>query len=485
MNILTVDVGTSSMRAVVMDGDGQMLCRRQETYCPRYMPGGRVEQPASDWEQTLISLCRSSAAVCRVDAIALSAQRSSVIPLDAQGQALRFAVMWQDTRTEAVCRALEPCSDEIFRRCGARPNTVYSGAKMAWLRQQEPELYRRAYKLAVIPDYLIHRMTGEFKTDHSYGSRSLLMNLRTRCWDPELLAMFGLEEEKLCELVAPGSVAGYVTAEFAALTGLRSGIPVVSSGGDQQCGALGQGLLGSGVASMNLGTGAFLLTTIPALPEELQPDVVWGAAALPGQYMIESSALCCGDGIRRVEEMLFGALTMEQLDEELEKSPAGANGVLCLPCFQGRSAPQWDPEVRGSYHGLSLATQANDILRATVEGICWEMSEQLQRMRCHTRIERLLVSGGLIKSAALSRMLTDFCNVRVERSSDGEATLRGAWMNASVALGLYTDLEQAWGCFAENRAVLMPAKETAVLYARLSRQLNELNSRLNGKGEKA
>lgn len=246
MHILTVDVGTSSMRGIVFTREGRALFSGQRAYQPLYLQNGWVEQEPADWESALFALLSQAAEAAGaggwgLDAIALTSQRSSIIPVDKDMRPLCNAIMWQDKRVEPLCRELERENNWVFKRCGSRVNPVFSGTKMAWLRRERPDLYKKAYKLLAVPDYLLWLLTGRLATDHTYGSRSLLMNLRTRQWDRDLLALFGVGEEKLCPLIEPGSVCGILTKEAAARTGLSQGLPVVTAGGDQQCGAIGQG----------------------------------------------------------------------------------------------------------------------------------------------------------------------------------------------------------------------------------------------------
>ena len=244
MNFLILDVGTSSMRGILFREDGTMLHTVQKEYQVITLEHGWVEQNPLDFKDSMTQIVKESAEFAAqeeesIDVVALTSQRSSVIPVDREGNHLGNAQMWQDKRTVPLCQAMEEHHREIFQLCGSRVNPVFSGAKMKWMRQNQPDLYEKAYKLTVIPDYLVYHMTGNFYTDYTYGSRSLLMNLKTCRWDPRLLELFEVDEEKLCELKAPGSILGYTTKEFAEQTGLKEGVPVISAGGDQQCAALG------------------------------------------------------------------------------------------------------------------------------------------------------------------------------------------------------------------------------------------------------
>lgn len=260
MNILVIDVGTSSMRGILFTHEGKFLAEKQILYNVSYLERSWVEQEASDWENALYGIMKKIAKEAdenrwMIDAITITSQRSSVIPVDQSMRPLCGAIMWQDKRTNEICVRLTPLNDKIFSLCGSRVNPVFSAGKMTWVREERPEIYNKTYKFLVIPDYLIYLMTGELYTDYTYGSRSLLMNIHNHQWDQELLDIFRVEKEKLCDLTEPGSICGRVTQEFSELTGCPQGIPVITVGGDQQCGAIGQGVVKKGVLSVTAGTG--------------------------------------------------------------------------------------------------------------------------------------------------------------------------------------------------------------------------------------
>ena len=205
MNVLVIDVGTSSMRGILYRENTDKIAYCQIKYHPRYHANGELEQAAEEFEKSCLLIIREISARAKekkkeIHAVALTAQRSSVVPVDGKGIPLMPVIMWQDTRNHDTCKELETYQSEIVKRSGARINTVFSGGKMSWLKQTRPDIYQKAEKLVNIPEYLIHLMTGEYVTDHTYGSRSNLMNLETCCWDSVLLDIFGIDRKKLCRL---------------------------------------------------------------------------------------------------------------------------------------------------------------------------------------------------------------------------------------------------------------------------------------------
>lgn len=475
MNILILDVGTSSMRGTLMEETGHILHQRQIKYQPEFLGGGGVEQDPAQWVEALLAIAAETAAIAGVDAIGMTAQRSSVIPVDAAGRPLRKAIMWQDTRCSAVAERLSEGNDRIFERTGSRANTVYSGGKMVWLKEQEPEIYAAADKLVVIADYLVGVMTGSLCTDATYASRSLLMDLRTRQWDPELLEQFGLERDKLCPICEPGTVIGVTSEAFSRQCGLAAGIPVVSCGGDQQCGALGQGVFRDGDLSVNFGTGAYLIAATGSVPENLKQDVVCNASAVSGAYILESNLLSCGCALDWFLEQFCPGFAYDSLERLLQETEPGAGGVLCLPYFQGRSTPDWNSGAKGAFWGLSLSSTREDCLRALLEGICYEISGHIRRMAGYVEVRSLCCAGGLTKCGGFVQLLADVSGLPVTVRPDAEATTVGAWLSTVCALGVYPDLQSAWQavCPCEEKRYL-PREVLTAFYAGRQREQEAL-----------
>lgn len=485
MRILVLDVGTSSMRATVMDKSGQSLGTEQIKYHPDFIGADTVTQDPSVWVEAMERLCRHAAAAGEVDAVALTSQRSSVIPLGRDGIPLCRAVMWQDKRNYSLCEGLSSYQHMVRSRCGTGISTVFSGGKMLWFRKERPELYQKLQRFVVIPDYLIWHMTGQYVTDHTYGSRSMLMDLKRRQWDPWLLKLFQVEADKLCTLIPPSSVAGYITPDFGRRCGLRTGIPVISCGGDQQCAALGQGVIGPGTVSINLGTGAYLVSAANRIPEDLPEGVLCNASAIPEQYILECSVLPCGaalDWLMRVlgEDQLPSAVTAA-----LKTSPRGGNGAVMLPHLQG-TVEQKTEGVRGVFAGLSLSTTRADLIRALLEGICCEVRYWIAQMNQLCPIRTVRVSGGLTRSEEICQLLSDVLGLEVIVQDDGNATTRGAWMAASHCLEMVSDWDSAWHLVArEPQRIFCPDRQAEPFYGRLAdcqRELFQATQRLWSKG---
>lgn len=490
MFVYVIDVGTSSMRGILYDSKASILFKKQIAYHPTYYSDGRAEQDPAVWLQCLEQLLKQLALFCRAkgiqpDAISITSQRSSVIPLSSDKSPLAPAIMWQDRRTLPYETSLAGCNDRLFSLCGSRINSVFSACKMKWIKEHAPELYQKAFKLAVIPDYLIWHMTGNLCTDYTYGSRSLLMGLSSCRWEPELLDIFGIREDKLCPLIPPGTICGYLTKELAGRCGLTAAIPVVTAGGDQQCAALGLGILGSGQAEITAGTGAFILAGTDHLPQTLRPNVILNASCIPGRYLLESSILtCCSAFDWFVRTFYRECAEGDYRSINQEAAQAFHSPVIALPYFQGRATPDWNAKARASFHNISLSAKRGDFARALLEGICYEIRCNLETLEsCCGPINSLKICGGLTKNPDFAQMEADVLNRPLGLFSNQESTSLGAFIQAAVALGAFKDHESAflWARGSDSLCTFLPLPEENAFYTAKYQEFLSLYSRLYGR----
>lgn len=490
MNILVIDVGTSSIRGILYRGNGEKVFVKQVKYQPVHGDDGRVEQPASDFEDALILILQAFTSrihifKAEIDAISITAQRSSVIPLDVSGQPLMDTIMWQDTRNREICRLLETYDDEIFRLSGARVNCVFSGGKMMWIRLVRPEIYKDVFKFVNIPEYLIHLMTGEYVTDHTYGSRSNLMNLRTREWDDRLLELFQVNKEHLCTLKEPGSVVGHISEDFSRRSGLRVGIPVISAGGDQQCAAIGHGAYKEGTISIVTGTGAFLVAASRNIPENLSGDIICNCSSVSEEYIIEANVLTCSSAFDWYCRTFYDweKIDYARINQELEEIYYEESSCLVLPYFQGRSTPNWNPEAKAAFLDMTLGTRREEILKAVLEGIFLEISNNIHIFRKYVDVDSAYISGGLTNSEIMNDMQADIYGIPLYHLEDTESTSVGALI---VALKKLTgkSIDEVFADIRRRDAIEKYDfdDERHHVYLEKQKRMNELYSRLYAHG---
>lgn len=448
--IITVDIGTTSMRAILYDADAHVVHVHQRENMPEYFCDGRVEQDPAAWSSVLLDVLTGCARAANHHSIeplciAVTAQRSSVIPVDGDGIPLHPAIMWQDRRTAELAQAMEADNPRVYQRTGLKISPVFSALKMTWLRRYRPDIWKKTRKMIGIQDWTLYLLTGRFVTDHTFASRTNLFNLEQREWDADLLALFEVDSAMLCDLVAPGAIVGGLTAALAEQTGLPAGLPVVTAGGDQQCAALGLGLFSGERAVSNTGTGSYLIghAERPALDAHMR--LACNVSAVPGAYIVEAAVLTSGTIYRWFAESIFnpdgdGSHCFDTLNAEAQIAPPGANGLLLLPHFKGCGAPYWDPGAKGAFFNLTLNTTRGEMARAILEGIAVEMKGSLELVEnlCGP-VHSVSVSGGLTKADLFNQIQSDIFERPVVRLRNNEATSLGAWIAGAVAVGLETD----------------------------------------------
>lgn len=477
MNICVLDIGTTSTRGIVYDEKMAMIGSHQVRTGPVYLDSVRVEQNPDIWEKAINEIF----AVLRQNkvtysAIVVTAQRSSVIPVDREGKALADAVMWQDKRTEAYCRSLDQYEDVIYARTGLRIRPIYAAPKMAWFMDNRKSIHKRVWKYMVIPDYIIYLLTGEAVTDHTYGNRTLLMDMEKCRWDEELLDIFHLDERYLCRLIQPGSLCGFT----------REGIPVYSAGGDQQCAALGLGVMKSGDAEITHGTGSFLMAGTDSPVYDSSRKISCNVSAVPGKYLLEASVMTTGilyDWFR--ENFYEGMPDYERINSDVIQSQPGAGGVIMLPHFQGSGSPDWNVDAKGIFFNLSLKTKRRDMARAVLEGIAVEVDRSIHRVEeLAGDIKYITVSGGLSALKEFNQLQADIYNKEIVSYGDSQATAAGAWISCSVSAGLYKSFEEAADIAAGSRQKnsFLPCRENRECYEAVKRHSNSLYSALKDHG---
>jgi glycerol kinase len=419
----------------------------QRENLPVFFNDGRVEQDPLGWQSLLpmaLKTCAAAASVkgLQLVCVAVTASRSSLIPVDRDGAPLHPAIMWQDIRSAEMAQSMADSNPLVYGKTGLKISPVFSAIKMGWLRRHRPDIWHRTHKLLGIQDWVLYLLTGRFVTDHSFASRTNLLNLAQRCWDAELLSLFEVPQAMLCELVAPGSVIGGLTPAMASATGLRAGLPVVTAAGDQQCAALGLGLFSAERAVANTGTGSYLIghSARPVLDAGMR--LACNVSAVPDAYVVEAAVLTSGAIYRWFNESLCTpgqahTDAFERINREAALAPAGSNGLLLLPHFKGSGAPHWDPDAKGVFFNLSLATSRGEMARAILEGIAIEMKAGLALVEelCG-RVQSVSVAGGMSASDLFNQIQSDVFERPVVRFYNSEATSLGAWIAAAVATGL-------------------------------------------------
>ena len=471
MNILSVDVGTTSMRGILYDQNGRELTLVSRL-TPQLFVNDYIEQDPLSLKQTLFEIIAEISQSFSVDAISVTAYRSAPALFTKDGTPLTNFIMWQDTRNKEICERVAPYNPTVYQKTGAKVNAVFTASKITWFKEHMREVYDQAYKALIVPDYLINTMTGAFTSDRTYGSRTGAMNIHTLKYDEDMLTLYNLDEEKLPPLVDVGSIVGYTNEAFGKATGVRCGVPVISSGGDQQNSALGLGELDDSALVINCGTGSFIISLVdqPYLENEA---MICNVSAIPGRFVLESNVLASAAAMNWMLKELFPELWNDgnpdfgKFHEIVGQSIPGANGVRIVPLFQGCGSRDWNLDARAGFTHISLGNTRADLGRAMLEGIAAEIVKSVRSLPEKSRnVSKVYIGGGLTKSDLFDQILSDMLGKTLVRYDDSQATAIGAFISAAVTLGVWPDYRTAFEKAREGGRtyVYEPDKEMYAFY---------------------
>ena len=455
MNILVLDCGTSGLKAIVFDSHGQILKKTGRQYTPEYFEN-KAEMDISIVEDCLWDALAEISSWClrnkvSIGSVSVTAQRSSVIPVDRNGAPLRQALMWQDKRSAILCEEYQAKAKEIYSICGMLPSPVFSAPKIVWLKRNEQDIYDKAYKLVGFQEIILHSLTGEFVTDTTIAGRSCLMDIERLAWSPVLLDLFGVDPDKLCRIVPAGSICGATNTRFSKVFGSGAALPVVTAGGDQQCAAVGHGCISPTDIEINAGTGAYVLavTEKPILDREKR--VLCNPSAMTGRWIVEGSVLSCGSAIDWMNNAFFlqekQSRPYENFDIAAASSPPGSNGLRILPYFNGKGTPGWDPAATAQISNLGFHHKKADFARALIEGIAMEIGEcaETAAQVCGLSLSGPVpFGGGVSENALFVDILANVLGCTVSVPDCQDATALGAWISAAAANHLFPTCEEAF-----------------------------------------
>ncbi|WP_436758848.1 FGGY family carbohydrate kinase [Streptosporangium sp. V21-05] len=434
--VLAIDQGTSATKAIVVDGAGEVLGLAEVPVRPAYLPGGGVEQDPGELLGSVLDAGREAVARAGVpvDAVALANQGETVLAWDpVTGAHLSPAIVWQDRRSEGICAELAGSGERIAGVTGLVLDPYFSAPKMAWLRRN----VTGEGVVTTSDSWIVHHLTGEFVTDVATACRSLVTRLDDAEWDPELLELFGLGEERLPRIVSCDEVVGHTTA-------FGGRVPVAGLVVDQQAALLAENCLRAGEAKCTFGTGAFLLANTGASAARstagLAASVAWRVRG-ETSYCFDGQVYTAASAVRWMRDLGF-VDTAADLDAV---AAADSEGVLCVPALAGLAAPWWRPDARASFSGMTLSTGPGHLVLAVLQGIAAQVAElgDLVAADLGRPLTRLRVDGGLTRSRVLMQAVADLARIPVDVYPSPHATPMGAVALARAALDPSLSLEDA------------------------------------------
>lgn len=485
--VIGIDSSTTATKAVVWDRDGRAVAEGRAEFGLNQPQPGFHEQDAEDWWRSTVAAMRGAVRqvdASEIEAIGITHQRETFVCLGENDEPLRPAILWMDARASE--QVAEHGSDDVQRISGKPPDTTPAFYKLLWIGEHEPEVLKRTRRVVDVHAFLVHRMTGEWRTTWACADPLGLLDMEAWDWSDELLGKAGLTREQVPELDRPGAVMGELETEAAEAFGLPEGLPVVGGAGDGQSAGLGANITEPGRAYLNLGTAV--------VSGSYSQDYHWGRAfrtmggPIPETYtletLIQGGTLTVSWFQERIATLEAHRLQLDLHDLDLLEAAAtsvgpGAQGLLLVPYLAGSQTPYWDSAARGVVLGLADHHGKGHIFRAILEGIAFEERLQLEGLdeALESRVEALYVMGGGSRSALWRQIVADICRRPVIACREVETTSLGAAMHAAAAVGWYDSIADAAAAMSDEGARHEPDEPTARRYDRLFSVYREIYPR--------
>ena len=495
--LLGIDIGTTSVKAGVFSVDGKCLSIAHQDYSLNTPAVDQVElDPEVYWNatKTVVEqvITNKGVAVEKIAGIGVSSQGETLVAVDNLGNPVFPAIVWLDKRAKKQAREINSELEKVVYSHTGIPeiNPTWTASKIAWLKENQPAVYKKVSKFLLVQDFIIYRLTGKFVTEGSIACTTMLYDIVNHCWWDEALEVIGLEPGRLAELSQPGKIAGSLTHEAAGILGLPSGLSVVLGGMDQAVGAVGAGNIVPEMVSETTGGALAIQVTLNRPDIDPTQQVPVYLHSVPNRYLFVPVCDTGGMALQWFKDV-FGSAEYKQALKDGEdvydlltsmagEVSAGADGLIMLPHLMGAFSPEYNSQARGSFVGFTLYHRKHHFIRAVLEAVAFMLRRNLELIqKSGIEIKEIRSTGGGAVSQLWRQIKADVCQIPVVTLKNNDTALLGNAILTAVAVGIYNSPEDAMQAMVSTAEKLTPNPENCAIYDQVFHDYCELNDILD------
>lgn len=477
---LGIDFGTGGCKVTLIDGDGSVVESASAEYPTSHPRPAWAEQNPADWHRVLCGVLQVLKHRDRVAALALDSYTHGAVLLDENLSVVRPTIIWTDQRSARECQFLrEQHFDLIFQTAYQAPTPTWTLPQLLWLRNNEPDVLPRTRHILFVKDYIRYLLTGEIACDYIEAQGTLFWDMKNGCWSENLCALAGIPLGAFPRIGRPTEQAGKISRDAAGRTGLAEGLPVFMGTSDSAVEAYSAGAVHPGQCVLKLAT-AGNVNVMTAEPHP-HPETLTYSHVVPGMWYTvtaTNSAAVCQRWYR--DKFCAPGTSYAELEELAAQSPPGSNGVFFHPYLQGERSPYWDPDLRGSFTGISMANSRGDFSRALLEGVAYSLRD------CYRTIDKMglpvtefILIGGGAQSSLWRQIVCNVFNAPVKCPACCDASF-GSALLAGVGAGIFDDEVAAVRQCLRLERELLPEPEGARFYADQFQHYRKIHDALAG-----
>ena len=477
MLYIGVDLGTSAVKLLLMEGNGtikKIVSREYPIYFPH--PGWSEQNPEDWFNQTMDGL-KELLADCdrsQVAGISFGGQMHGLVILDKDDKVIRPALLWNDGRTYEECDYLNNVigKDKLSEYTANISFTGFTAPKILWVKNKEPENFARIEKIMLPKDYIAYRLSGVHCTDVSDASGMLIFDVKNRRWSKEMLEICGIREEQLAKVYESYEAVGNVLPEIAAELDIPQTVKVVAGAGDNAAAAVGTGTVGDGMCNISLGTSGTIFISSEKFGVD-KDNALHAFAHADGHYHLMGCMLSAASCNKWWMDEIIG--TADYAGEQAKITRLGENHVYFLPYLMGERSPHNNPNARGTFIGMTMDTSRADMTQAVLEGVAFALRDSFEVAKSlGIHIERTKICGGGAKSPLWKKIIANVMNIKVDVIESEEGPALGGAMLAAVACGEYATVEEAAAKLVKVIDTVDPDPELAAKYEERYQQFKEI-----------
>ena len=479
MFFIGVDLGTSAVKLLLMDENGKIHKIVSKEY-PLYFPHpGWSEQKPEDWFEQSMAGLKELTAECdksQIKGISFGGQMHGLVALDKDDEVIRPAILWNDGRTG---KQVEYLNDTIGKEKLSKytANIAFAGftaPKILWMKEEEPENFAKIKKIMLPKDYLAYRLSGSFCTDYSDASGMLLFDVEHKRWSKEMMEICGVKESQLAEIFESYETVGTLKPELAAELGLSENVKIAAGAGDNAAAAVGTGTVGDGACNISLGTSGTIFISSEKFGVD-EHNALHSFAHADGHYHLMGCMLSAASCNKWWMDEILRTRDYSGEQKDIEVKELGKNHVFFLPYLMGERSPHNDPNVRGTFIGMSMDTTREELTQAVLEGVVFGLRDSFEVAKSlGIQIDRTKICGGGAKSPLWRQMVADILNIRVDIPESEEGPAMGGAMLAAVACGEYASVEEAAAKIVKVVDTVEPIPENAQRYEERYQQFRKI-----------
>ena len=477
MLYIGVDLGTSAVKLLLMDGEGNIqniVSKEYDLYFPN--PGWSEQNPEDWYTQTMEGL-KELLAECdksQVAGISFGGQMHGLVILDDEDQVIRPAILWNDGRTFEECDYLNHVigKEKLSEYTANISFTGFTAPKVLWVKNKEPENFAKIRKIMLPKDYIAYKLSGVHCTDVSDASGMLLFDVKNRCWSKEMLEICGICEDQMANIYESYEVVGNVLPEIAEELEIPETVKVVAGAGDNAAAAVGTGTVGDGMCNISLGTSGTIFISSEKFGVD-KNNALHAFAHADGHYHLMGCMLSAASCHKWWMDEIIG--TKDYAAEQKSIQVLGENHVFFLPYLMGERSPHNNPNARGTFIGMTMDTTRADMTQAVLEGVAFALRDSFEVAKSlGIKIERTKICGGGAKSPLWKKIIANVMNLKVDVIESEEGPALGGAMLAAVGCGEFENVETAAARIVKVIDTVDPEPELVEKYEARYQQFKEI-----------